>query len=107
MKLVLAIVQDNDARRLLVHLAEKRFGVTKLSSTGGFLRSGNTTLLVGVEESRLEELVALIEKVCRPRRQIVTPFPDGPSDAYMPFPIEVAVGGATIFIMDVEGFKKI
>lgn len=107
MKMVMAVVQDSDAGRLLELLTDKKFGVTKLASTGGFLRRGNTTLMIGVEEERLEELIALIEKVSHPRKQVVTPFPGGPGDAYVPYPIEVTVGGATIFVMNVERFEKI
>ena len=107
MKMVMAVVQDSDAARLIEHLTDGRFGVTKLASTGGFLKSGNTTLMIGVEEERLEELIGIIEKVCRPRKQVVTPFPGGPGDAYVPYPIEVTVGGATVFVLNVERFEKI
>lgn len=107
MKLVMAVVQDNDAGRLIEKLTEKKYGVTKLSSSGGFLKSGNTTLMIGVDENRMEELMKIIEKICRPRKQVVTPFPGGPGDAYVPYPIEVSVGGATVFVMDIERFVKI
>ena len=107
MKMVMAVVQDNDANRLVERLTKDKFGITKLASTGGFLKSGNTTLMIGVEERRMEELLQIIEKVCRPRKKIVTPFPGGPGDAYVPYPIEVSVGGATVFVMDVERFVKI
>ena len=107
MKMVMAVVQDNDANRLVERLTKEKFGITKLASTGGFLKSGNTTLMIGVEERRMEELLQIIEKVCRPRKKIVTPFPGGPGDAYVPYPIEVSVGGATVFVMDVERFVKI
>ncbi|AEE90226.1 conserved hypothetical protein [Tepidanaerobacter acetatoxydans Re1] len=107
MKLVMAVVQDNDAGRLIEKLSQKKFGLTKLASTGGFLKSGNTTLMIGVEEERLEELLAIIEKMCKPRKKIVTPLPAGPADAYVPYPVEVLVGGATVFILDVERFVKV
>lgn len=107
MKLVMAVVQDHDAVKLIEKLSKNKFGITKLASTGGFLKSGNTTLMIGVDENRMEELLKIIEKVCRPRKQIVTPFPGGPGDAYIPYPIEVSVGGATVFVMDVERFVKI
>jgi len=107
MKMVMAVVQDNDAGKLIEKLTEKKFGITKLASTGGFLKSGNTTLMIGVDETRMDELIEMIERVCRPRKKIVTPFPGGPGDAYVPYPIEVSVGGATIFVMDVERFVKI
>ena len=50
MKLIFAVVHDDDTNKAVRHLNEKRYRVTKLSSTGGFLRKGNTTLMIGVEE---------------------------------------------------------
>lgn len=107
MKLVITVVQDGDSGRLIEELNENKFGVTRLSSTGGFLKSGNTTLMIGVSDDRIEELMDIIKKVCKPRKQIITPFPGGPGETYVPYPIEVTVGGATVFVMDVERFEKI
>ena len=109
MKLVIAIVQDEDASRLISSLMSEGYGVTKLATTGGFLRSGNTTLLVGVEDEKLESAMGVIEKVCKSRKQIATaPSPiSGTTGVYVPYPIEVMVGGATIFVLDVERFTKI
>lgn len=109
MKLVIAIVQDEDASRLVNQLMKNGFGVTKLATTGGFLRAGNTTLLVGVEDDALDNAMHVIEKVCKSRKQVATaPSPiSGTTGVYVPYPVEVTVGGATIFVMDVEQFKKI
>ena len=108
MKLIFAIVQDEDSSRLIGQLMNDGFGVTKLATTGGFLRAGNTTLLVGVEDDRFQEAMDLIEKVCKSRKQIATsPSPvAGTSGVYAPYPIEVVVGGATVFVLDVEQFVK-
>jgi len=109
MKLIIAIVQDEDASRLISGLMSEGYRVTKLATTGGFLRSGNTTLLVGVEDDKLESAMAIIEKTCKSRKQIATsPSPiSGTTGVYVPYPIEVTVGGATIFVLDVEQFSKI
>ena len=109
MKLIIAIVQDEDASRLVSSLMNEGFGVTKLATTGGFLRAGNTTLLVGVEDERFEGAMGVIEKVCKSRKQIATsPSPmAGSTGVYAPYPIEVMVGGATIFVLNVEQFTKI
>jgi uncharacterized protein YaaQ len=107
MKMVLAVVQDHDAARLLENLAKKKFGVTKLASTGGFLKGGNTTLIIGVQDERLDELMELIEKLCKPRKHVIDPFPGGPGEAYVPYPVEISVGGAAVFVLNVESFKKI
>ena len=109
MKLVIAIVQDEDASRLVSNLMNEGYGVTKLATTGGFLKAGNTTLLVGVEDNRFEGCMAIIEKVCKSRKQIATsPSPvAGTTGVYVPYPIEVMVGGATVFVLNVEQFIKI
>jgi len=109
MKLVVAVVQDKDAARLLETLVKRGLQVTKLASTGGFLREGNTTLLIGTPAERVNEALKAIEENCHSRTQLVSPIvpPGGPADAYLPYPIEVKVGGATVFVLDVEEFKKI
>lgn len=107
-KLIIAVIQDKDAPKLLDGLMEKGFSATKLASTGGFLKGGNTTLLIGIDESRVGEVVDVITKTCRSRQQMVTPLPvGGPGESYIPCPVEVTVGGATVFVLDVEQFIKI
>ena len=109
MKLIIAIVQDEDSSRLINNLMTEGYGVTKLATTGGFLRSGNTTLLVGVEDERLDGCLHLIEKVCKSRKQITTSTPmaaGGIAGMYAHMPVEVTVGGATVFVVDVEQFHK-
>ena len=109
MKLIIAIVQDEDASRLIGNLMNDGFSVTKLATTGGFLKSGNTTLLIGINEDRFDECMSIIEKVCKSRKQIATtPSPiSGTTGVYVPYPVEVTVGGATVFVLDVEQFTKI
>ena len=111
MKMIVAIVQDEDSGRLVSALMDKGFGVTKLSTTGGFLRAGNSTLISGVEDERLDEALAVIEKVCKSREQITaSTTPMGSSAAggvYVPYPIRVTVGGATIFVLEVSQFLKV
>ena len=108
MKLIIAIVQDEDASRLISHLMDEGFSVTKLATTGGFLKSGNTTLLAGVEDNRLPDCLAIIERVCKSRTQIApSPVPMGGSAGmYASYPIEVTVGGATVFVLTVDQFVK-
>ena len=109
MKLIIAIVQDEDASRLISSLMNEGYSATKLATTGGFLRSGNTTLLLGVDDNKFDGAMAVIEKVCKSRKQIATsPSPmAGSTGVYAPDPIEVMVGGATIFVLNVEQFTKI
>ena len=111
MKLIIAIVQDEDAGRLVYELMNKGFGVTKLATTGGFLRAGNTTLISGVEDEQLDPALSIIERVCKSREQITastTPMGGGASaGVYVPYPIRVTVGGATVFVLEVSQFLKV
>lgn len=109
MKLVISMVQDDDAADLVDAITEAGFRVTKLASTGGFLKSGNTTLMIGVEANKVQKVIDVVEDVCKTRKQIITtPTPiTGNMDMYMSYPIEIEVGGATIFVVDVDQFIKI
>ena len=109
MKLIIAIVQDEDASRLVSNLMSEGFSVTKLATTGGFLRSGNTTLLLGIDDNKFDSAMKIIERVCKSRKQIATsPSPiSGTTGVYVPYPVEVMVGGATVFVLNVEQFVKI
>ena len=107
-KLIIAIVQDEDASRLIGNLMNDGFSVTKLATTGGFLKSVNTTILAGVEDSRVQDCLGIIEKICKSRKQIATSpvTMGGSSGMYASYPIEVTVGGATVFILAVDQFVK-
>ncbi|MBD8028485.1 cyclic-di-AMP receptor [Ureibacillus sp. Re31] len=106
MKLVVAVVQDQDSNRLSSALTKHNFRATKLASTGGFLRSGNTTFIVGTEDSLIPQLLDIIRDNCRSREQMVSPVSPlgGNADSYIPYPIEVEVGGATVFVLPIEQF---
>ena len=109
MKLVIAIVQDEDSSRLISNLMSEGYSVTKLATTGGFLRSGNTTLLLGIDDEKFDNAMKIIERVCKSRKQIATsPSPiSGSTGVYVPYPVEVMVGGATVFVLNVEQFVNI
>ncbi len=109
MKLVLAIIHDEDAFLVMDVLSEKNYSATKLASTGGFLRAGNTTLICGVDDDKVPEVVDIIEKKCKSRKQITSmgATTGTASESFASYPIEVTVGGATIFVLDVAEFKKI
>jgi uncharacterized protein YaaQ len=109
MKLVFDIVHDEDGHRVINELNKNGFGVTKLCSTGGFLRAGNTTLLVGVEEDKVDNVLDIIKKRSKSRKQVINSsmVPGAIEGMYIPYPVEVVVGGATIFVIDVERFEKV
>ncbi|MCS1352356.1 cyclic-di-AMP receptor [Mechercharimyces sp. CAU 1602] len=108
MKLIIAIVQDKDSQRLLKELIKENIRVTKLATSGGFLREGNTTFMIGIEEEKVGSVLALIEKNCQARQQMMSPVSPFSTNAegYVPFPVEVEVGGATVFVLPIEQFKQ-
>ncbi|HHY11876.1 MAG TPA: hypothetical protein GX529_04520 [Firmicutes bacterium] len=108
MKLIIAVVQDKDVPRLMDGLVRAGYSATKLASTGGFLREGNSTVLIGVDDDDTETVLEVVKKTCRAREQLVTPItPVGPAESYVPYPVGVVVGGATVFILPVDRFVKV
>jgi len=109
MKLVIAVVQDDDVDDLVEKLVKEKTSSTKLASTGGFLRQGNTTLMIGVEKDRVDSVILLIKDICKSRKRVVTtPIPPtGSAGVFIPYPIDITVGGATIFVVDIDRFEKI
>lgn len=108
MKLIVAILQQEDANGLLDELVSAGHRATLISTTGGFLREGNATVLVGAEESQVSRVMQIIQSNCSARKQYVTPLPPimEPGEFYVPQPVEVQVGGATVFVLNVEEFKR-
>lgn len=108
MKLILSIVHNDDANDVMTELRQKGYQSTKVSTTGGFLRAGNATILIGVEEDHVEDVLSTFQKCCHTRTQYINPLPPvmEPGELYMPSPVEVQVGGATVFILDIERMAK-
>ncbi len=109
MKLILAIVHDIDGNNLMSALNKEGYSVTKLATTGGFLKAGNTTLMVGVSDENAEAVIDVIRTKCeRRKRMVVNPNVMGNIESSLDsFPIEIDVGGATVFVLDVDRFEKI
>ena len=106
MKMIIAIVSAEDAHRVSKHLTSHGFSATRLATTGGFLATGNTTFLIGGEEEKLDEALNVIRNHSETRTRFVPVTGVTPHSAYSPAPIEVTVGGATVFVLDVEQFIK-
>jgi len=107
-KLLIAVVQDKDTNRLLDALGEENFKITKLATTGGFLKEGNTTLMIGCEDQYVDQALNVIRDNCSKREQMVAPISPmgGNADSYIPKPVKVEVGGATVFILPIEQFMQ-
>ena len=108
-KLVVAIVHNEDAGALVNALLEREFRATRLHSSGGFLKQSNATVMLGVEDDEVDEVMGIVREACHARTQIVNPMPPimEPGEFFMPFPLEVEVGGATVFVLPVERFERL
>lgn len=109
MKLVIAIVQDEDTDVLTESLVAAGFRFTKISTTGSFLRTGNTSLMIGVEDEGVPAVMDILQRTCRRRTQIAVPYSPAlePGLLYMPENFEVEVGGAIVFVANVARFERI
>ncbi len=107
MKLIIAIVHSDDAQAVLSEISMAGYSATKLSTTGGFMRAGNTTLLIGVEQEQVDEVIALIGKRAHSHKQVVSGAVGKSEGSVSGLPFEVKVGGATVFVVDVEKFVKL
>ncbi len=106
MKLVIAIINNDDSQKVLSEIGRAGLYATKLSTTGTFLRAGNMTLIMGVEDERLDETLEILKENCS-RREDIVPVMQGVEFDFLPaMPAKVTVGGATVFVLDVEQFHK-
>ncbi len=100
-KLVIAFVHRDDASRLVAALRETNLRVTELRSEGGFLRAGNSTLLIGVEDDQLPQALSVIDRNCQRRtEQVPIELLNGMDAAWLP--TEVTIGGATVLVLPVD-----
>ncbi len=103
--MVIAIVQGKDAGPLMDKLVARRYGVTRINTSGGFLRESNATLLIGVDDNQVEDVVELIRANCQTRTRFISPLPpisEPGGEIYVPNPVEVQVGGATVFVVAID-----
>jgi uncharacterized protein YaaQ len=109
MQLLVAIVQDEDANNLQERLASLNLRATRINTVGGFLIRGNVTFLIGVEEERVGDALAALRATCHTRRIFMNPMPPVAEPAHVSLmnPIEVVVGGATVFSFPVRRFLRL
>lgn len=109
MKLIIAIVHDRDRHKLSDHLVKDAFRFTQLSSTGGFLREGNTTFLIGVEDAQVDAALKVVDECSKTREQYVNLLPPDASavGAFIANPVSVKVGGAIVFVLPIDRFEKL
>jgi len=107
MKLIIAIINKDDAAIVSSQLTKNGIFATKMASTGGFLRSGNTTFLIGIDAAKVDKVIKLIGDCSKKRTEILPEAAGYAAAAMGGMPVEVTVGGATVFVVDVERFEKL
>ena len=107
MKLIIAIVNHDDANAVTRALTQAGFSSTKLSTTGGFLMAGNTTVLIGVDDEKVQQAIDVIHEHSFSRKQMIPTTTEMSYGYYPSMPVEVTVGGATVFVVDVERFERL
>lgn len=108
MKLLIAIVQNYDSNTLLTALTDQGFRATRITSIGGFLRSGNTTVLMGVEDDRIDECIEILRRSCRSRVEVkIDPESPELAEWFAAGVHEVTVGGAVLFIVPISRVVRI
>ena len=107
MKLITDIVNKEDSRAVCHDLLKQKFYVTRLSTTGGFLMAGNVTLLIGLEDEKVDACIGVIADHCRQRTEVVPSNVGYGIAVETAYPMEVTVGGATVFVTNVERFEKL
>ncbi len=108
MKLILAVINNDDSAKASSALTEAGYAVTRLSTSGGFLMVGNTTFLIGVQDADAQNVIDILKQHCLTRKQAaVSTASFGQGMRHMSISQEVNVGGATIFVLDVDHMEKI
>ena len=102
MKMLLAIINSDDAPSVMGNLMKQGYQITKLATTGGFLRAGNVTILIGLEEEQLERALSIIRTYSSSRKQVIPTTAEMGMGFYPTLPVEVEVGGATVFVLGDE-----
>ena len=107
MKLVVAFIQDYDCDRLLQSITNAGLSATKISSMGGFLRTRNTTVMIGVENHDLPTCLRILEQSCRSREEVqLDPSVSVYAEWYAAGVHEVTIGGAVVFVLNVDRFLR-
>lgn len=107
MKLIFAVINNDDSAIVASELTRNGFVITKLSTTGGFLQVGNTTLLIGAEDDKVEQIKSIIkEKSFTRSKGVPTTASYGRGLTNNDGPVTATVNGAAVFVLNVESFEK-
>ena len=108
MKLIFSIVNNDDGPTVIAELIKKGYHITKIASSGGFLKKGNSTFITAVEDNQVEDVIKTIKSYSKKRKytapvDAVTAAAIGGGMA----PVEITIGGATVFVTNIERFERV
>lgn len=106
-QLVIATVSGAQAGALMDRLTRDGFYVTQVDSSGGILHEATVSLLIGLDQTRLPCLLEHVRECCRTRRRFIPAHVEAPLLEIQPLMIEAEIGGATIYVLDVERFEQL
>ena len=107
MKMMLIIISNEDVKNVIEALLKEKYYVTKLSSTGGLLKNGNTTLLLGVEDDKVARVKEIVGMYAKTRKKKVSAGEPGDLNIFSFMSADVLVNGATIFVLNVDDYYKL
>ncbi len=107
MKMIVAIVSRDDSLKVARGLTKENFSVTRLATTGGFLMAGNTTLLIGTDDEKVPAAIEIIRTHSQARKEMLSSTVSNGVGMFSSTPVEVIVGGATVFVLNIEQFEKL
>lgn len=109
MKLLIAVVHHEDTDNLIQALTQKKYQATRIESSGGFLRDKNTTIFLGVDNKKVPDVLKIIKANCKSRTEYMSPAPSivEPGEFFMPTSVKVKIGGATVFILNIEKQERL
>lgn len=107
MKMITAIVNKEDSGAVCNELTKNSYSVTRQATTGGFLMAGNVTLMIGTDDDKVDACIDIISSCCKQRTEVVPSTASYGIGVTTAYPLEVTVGGATVFVTNVERFEKL
>jgi uncharacterized protein YaaQ len=106
MKMILAVVQADDASKVVQALNDAGHRVTRIATQGAWLRRENATLLIGVQDNEVDHVLRVLKRTAQRRTSYIN-VPGEVAGMFNPQPLEVEVGGATVFVLNVERFERL
>lgn len=107
MKLAIVIISNNDLSKVISATSNEGFFSTRISTSGLFLEKGNTTLLFGIEDDKVEKLFDVVEENVTKRVVKKMSVESTVEGSLLNTPVDVEEYGAVAFVINVEDFRRL